>query len=284
MTPLDQAELLIAHYAICGTVIRSANRGAEQARDLACSHARGALIAQLDCDDWWEPTYLEEMLSALRAQPDIDLLYCDLIEKFADGVTTLKSAVARWIDLSRAERHGDLYLFSRGEFFAMLLGGQVLFPPCTIYRKEVYEKAGRYAGTLPDLPISLDWSFGLRASRIGIVGFLKRPLLHRVFHGGNVSLDLVKTVGCTVQVLESVLADGTLSPEETRIGRTRGALICTWASYKSWAVHCNNRQALRWALRSLRFRWNWSAVKLAAYSLIPRMLVERLRPIWSRGR
>lgn len=279
-----QAELLIAHHDIRGSVVRSSNRGAEQARDLGYLHAAAGLIAQLDCDDWWQPTYLEEMLSVLRSQPDIDLLYCDLIEESADGSETLKSAVASWIDLSQAEQLGDLYKFPRGKFFAMLLGGQVLFPPCTVYRKEVYEKAGRYGGTLPELPVSLDWGFGLRVSRIGTVGFLKRSLLRKFVHGGNVSHNLVKTVGCSVQVLESVLADCTLSATERRIGRGRGALICTWASYESWAAHRNHGQALRWALRSLKFRWSGSAVKLAACSLIPRTLVERLRPARSRGR
>lgn len=279
-----QAELLIARHDIRGTVVRSTNRGAEQARDLACAHARSELIAQLDCDDWWEPRYLEEMLSSLQSQPDIDLLYCDLIEEFADGRKILKSGVATWIDLSRAEQHGDLYKFHRGQFFSMLLRGQVLFPPCTIYRKEVYQKAGRYADALPELPVSLDWSFGLRVSRIGVVGFLRRPLLHKIARDGSVSRNVVKTVGCSVRVLESVLADSTLSSEERRIGRARGALISTWASYESWAVHRKHRLALRWALKSLRFQWSWSAVKLAAYALIPRALVELLRPIWSRGR
>jgi glycosyltransferase involved in cell wall biosynthesis len=279
-----QAELLIARHDIRATVVRSTNRGAEQARDLGCLHARAGLIAQLDCDDWWQPTYLEEMLGTLQSQPEIDLLYCDLIEEFADGGRTLKSDAASWIDLSRAEQFGDLYKFPRGEFFAMLLGGQVLFPPCTVYRKEAYEKAGRYMGILPELPVSLDWGFGLRVSRVGTVGFLKRPLLHKFVHGGNVSRNLVKTIGCSVQVLETVLADRTLSPEELRIGRARGALICTWASYESWAVHRNHTQALRWALRSLKFRWSVSALKLAACSLIPRTLVERLRFVRSHAR
>lgn len=280
----SRSELLMTQHGIRGIVVRSTNRGAEQSRDLACAHARADLIAQLDCDDWWEPTYLEEMHGTLRSQRDIDLVYCDLVEQFPDGHTTLKSDIATWIDLAQAEQHGDLYKFGRGEFFKMLLRGQVLFPPCTVYRKALYENAGRYAKTLSDLRVSLDWAFGLRASRIGAIGFLKRPLLHKLIHDANVSGDLVRTIGCTVQVLESILADPTLSPEETRIARAYGAMISGWASYESWAGCREQRQAMRWALASLRFQWTWRAARLAAYSLIPRSLVEATRPVWSAAR
>lgn len=280
----SHSELLMTQYGMRGIVIRSTNRGAEQSRDVACAHARADLIAQLDCDDCWEPTYLEEMVGALRAHADIDLVYCDLIEHFTDGRTLLKSDVASWIDLSQAERHGALYKFRRREFFKMLLRGQVLFPPCTVYRKSLYENAARYATTLSDLRVSLDWGFGLRASRIGTVAFLKRPLLHKHVHGTNVSGDLIKTVGCTIQVLDSILVHPTLSSEEKRIGRSYGAMISRWASYESWAVRHEHWEAMLWALTSLRFRWTWQAARLAACSLIPRSLVEYLRPAWSARR
>lgn len=280
----SQSAHLMTQHGIRGFVIRSTNRGAEQSRDLACAHARADIIAQLDCDDWWEPTYLEEMIGALRSQPDIDLVYCDLLEQFPEGHTILKSDIATWIDLSRAERHGDLYKFRRGEFFKMLLRGQVLFPPCTVYRRELYERAGRYAESLSGLRVSLDWAFGLRAGRMGTIAFLKRPLLHKLIHDTNVSGDVVATVGCTVEVLVSVLADSTLSREETRIARAYGAMIARWASYESWAVRRKHRQAIRWALTSLRFRWTWQAARLVALSLIPRSLVEHLRPLWSIGK
>jgi len=278
------SELLMTQHGIRGIVVRSSKRGAEQSRDLACEHAKADLIAQLDCDDWWQPTYLEEMVGVLQSQPDIDLVYCDLLEQFPDGRTILKSDVATWIDLSRAERRGDLYKFPRGEFFKMLLCGQVLFPPCTVYRNALYENAGRYAKTLSSLEVSLDWAFGLRASRIGTVAFLKRSLLHKHVHGTNVSGDVVKTVGCTVRVLDSVIADPTLSREEARTARAYGAMISGWASYESWAVRRRHWQAMRWAFTSLRFRWTWQAARLAAFSMIPRSLVELLRPIWSVGK
>lgn len=280
----SQSERLMAQHDIRGLVVRSANRGAEQARDLACSHARAELIAQLDCDDWWEPDYLAEMLQALQSQPDIDLVYCDLIEQFADGHTLLKSDIATWIDVSQAARNGSLYTFPRGAFFKMLLRGQVLFPPCTVYRKALYEKAGRYADSHSHLRVSLDWGFGLRASRMGTVAFLKRPLLRKHVHGGNVSGDLVRTVSCDMEILESVLADRTLSREERRIASAYGALISRWASYESWAVHRKHWQALGWALTSLKFRRTWAAARLAVYSLIPRLLVDCLRPIRATDR
>lgn len=275
----DEARRLLAHHRLEGRVIRTENRGNARARDLACESSAAQLIAPLDCDDWWDPRYLREMLAVQRSRGGIDLVYCDLLEIFPDGREILKSGVATWIDTSQADRAADAHVFRRGAFFKMLLRGQVLFPSCTLYRKTLYREVGGYAAELPELPTSLDWYFGLRAARAGTVAFLGRALLQKYARADSVSnASFIKTASSSVRILEAILRDPTLQPEERRNARWRGALISRHCAHESWATHRNQGEAMKWICRALGFEWNWKAIQLATKILIPRVLIEKLRP------
>ncbi len=50
-------------------------RGAGEARNLALQHAKGRYITFLDADDWWEPAFLQEMLSFMQKNK-AELVYC----------------------------------------------------------------------------------------------------------------------------------------------------------------------------------------------------------------
>ena len=165
---VKQAEHLLVIHNLQGSVIRTANQGAEQARDVACMHARGEVIAHLDCDDSWDPSYLAVMLGILQSRAEVDLVYCDMIQESPNGHRIVKSEVATWIDLSQASRDNDLYVFPPGIFFQLLLNGNVLLPSCTMYRKTLSMEAGPYTKVLSDMRISLDWCFGLRASVVSL--------------------------------------------------------------------------------------------------------------------
>lgn len=279
----EEARRLFVYHGLNGRVMRTENRGNARARDLSCESAQAELIATLDCDDAWDPRYLQEMLAVLRSRADIDLVYSDLLELFPDGRKILKSEVATWVDTSQPDFGGNTYVFRRGAFFKVLLRGQVLFPSCTIYRKSLYREVGGYAAKLPELPTSLDWYFGLRAARAGTVAFLKRPLLQKHARSDSVSnTSTLRTSSSSVRILETLLRDPTLRPEERRSACWRGALISYHCAYESWATHGNQIHAMKWVVRALRFEWSWSVTKLGAKILIPRILIERLRPS-SRG-
>lgn len=279
----EEARRLLAHHGLNGRVIRTENRGNARARDLSCESAQAELIATLDCDDAWDPRYLQEMLAVFRSRADIDLVYSDLLELFPDGRKILKSDVATWVDTSQPDFDGNTHVFHRGAFFKMLLRGQVLFPSCTIYRKSLYREVGGYAAKLPELPTSLDWYFGLRAARAGTVAFLKRPLLQKYARSDSVSnTSTLRTSSSSVRILETLLRDPTLRPEERRSACWRGALISHHCAYESWATERNQIEAMKWVVRALRFEWSWNATKLGAKILIPRILIENLRPS-SRG-
>lgn len=57
------------------TIISQQNAGVSTARNNGIAAANGEYICLLDADDWWEPTFLEEMDGLIREYPDAGL-YC----------------------------------------------------------------------------------------------------------------------------------------------------------------------------------------------------------------
>lgn len=260
-----RARSLLKQHGLRGTVIDGPNRGCEQARDIACRNSRGDILAAFDCDDLWDPEYLEVMTTVLLDAPDVGLVYCDFDEHHVnDGVVVRKSATTPWINRSLALQVGDIYQFPAGSFFPLLLQGQVLFPPCTVFRKSVHQQVGGYAARLPDLRISLDWDFGLRASRICGIAYVDRPLLHKSRHDSNTSGNPLKTACSDVSVIKNLLRDRTLTQEESRLARARGATRALDATYAARRIEGDGRLARKLAWQAMR--WQPSAV--AAKSLL----------------
>jgi len=55
--------------------LRQENRGLAGARNTAIRASRAPLIALLDSDDVWEPTYLEDQVGFLRNRPEVDVVH-----------------------------------------------------------------------------------------------------------------------------------------------------------------------------------------------------------------
>lgn len=279
------AQHLIEHHNLKGRVLRQHNRGCEQARDLACANAVGHIFAPYDCDDTWAPTYLEEMSGVLDRHPDVGLVYCDFDEDFVgEGKLVRKSRISPWIEVKRAkEADPGVHVYPNGVFFEMLLQGQVLFPPCTMMRRSVYDAVSGYCAKHPLQRISLDWCFGLRSSRVTSVAYIDKPLLEKSRHGGNVSGNQAKTAAADVSVLDAILADGTLTLSQRMLARARAAMRCADAAYEEWAVNGNARIAQKWLLRSLQFRASPRALVMLIKTLVPSFVIATARQLRARA-
>lgn len=261
------AERLIAEHGFIGRVVRTPNRGAEQARDITVAHANTDIIAQCDCDDWWAPTYLSDMMSALSAYPEIDAIYSDMVDIFPDGRQVLKSDVATWVDLSKAIRAGDLYCFHKDQLLQMVLGGHVMYPQCTVYRRCAYERAGPYADGIFNLRISLDWYFSLRLTRVATIAFLKRPLLHRHIHSANTTSDSLQMFASTFAIFQYVISRWSLTSIERKAARRRAATVASWAADS--ALETSRWQSFKLSAQSFRYHPTAYAIRQAVVATLP---------------
>ena len=75
----EQVERELHPYAQQITYIKQDNGGPSSARNAGIRQAKGEYVAFLDCDDAWHPSYLAEQLALLRANPELDLIYCDAL-------------------------------------------------------------------------------------------------------------------------------------------------------------------------------------------------------------
>jgi glycosyltransferase involved in cell wall biosynthesis len=128
-------------------------KGASGARNAGAALATGELLAFLDDDDEWLPSYLAEAVAAFGARP-LDVLCADLICRLDDGV-------------DRPSKHAPERL--RADLFLTRnpgLGGSNV-----IVRRAVYLDVGGFDESLPacndrDFGIRLSLCAGLRYARL----------------------------------------------------------------------------------------------------------------------
>lgn len=157
-------------------ILRASGIGPSAARNMALAEASGAFIAVLDGDDIWAPRKLELQLPRLESDDRIGLVYSDFYDFSDAGVSDAKLFQVRRYMAS------DPNLLER--FFVR--GGPVI-PSSTVYRREVFEKAGLFN---TELRLAEDSDMVLRIAQDWSIQYVPGGLVYKRRHGRNASRDM----------------------------------------------------------------------------------------------
>ncbi len=158
------------------------NKGVSGARNTAMAASKGDLIAFLDPDDSWKPTYMERMQ---RALVDADICACG-----ATRVNEIGEDLGSYIYGPTTERIAEFpHSLARANFFN---------PSFAVIRRKVYEVIGGY-DEAPAIQHAEDWDYWLRALSAGFkFKFIEDELcLYREHDGAATSNSLRMMEVCT---------------------------------------------------------------------------------------
>lgn len=167
--------------------------------------ARGEYLAILHDDDLWQPDYLERMVGAMQADPEIGLVCCDLWEVFEDGT---RRRPGDWISEGR-----------RDDWLELAFTHNYFVPTTTVMRADTW--ANRRTKRWPEATVG-DVVFWYDAALDGTpLYWIDAPLADYRRHEGQISQDIATRSG---QVLVNSLYAFPDRPKVEALRRRRVAL------------------------------------------------------------
>jgi glycosyltransferase involved in cell wall biosynthesis len=145
------------------TIRLDKNVGVSNARNNGVAIATATYITFLDADDWWEPTFLEEMAGLIERHPDAGI--------YGTGYYIVKNSKKRLAPVGVGEE------FVEGEINYCSVYAKTLCMPLTSITiampKAVFEESG---GFKPHLKLGEDFDLWVRIALKHKVVFLNKPL------------------------------------------------------------------------------------------------------------
>jgi glycosyltransferase involved in cell wall biosynthesis len=199
------------------TVFPVANAGVSPARNLLCSSSRGDILAFLDADDVWHPTYLEKQAEALSAHPEAVASYARFTMFRKDEDLVWPEPAAKPV----------VEVLAPLEFFRVLNHNPMFYiPSCCCVRREVFADSAyrpfpEVIKTTEDfyvfntLPL---YGSVLRSSSI-LMGYRLTP--------GSLSSDWIIAIGRSVQGME-LLAQRKYRNPPPHFSRPFKRALATW--------------------------------------------------------
>jgi glycosyltransferase involved in cell wall biosynthesis len=165
------AAWLQAHAPEIRLVVSTSPGGAAAARNRALGEIDGELIAFLDSDDVWRPTYLEDQVSNLDQRPDAVISHADYVLVDPAGGAT---------------RPTNGTLLPDADALVRLLAECFIHTQSTmICRREAIDRFGRFDEGLAVVH-DFDWYARVLAGG-GVIAHLPRPLVERSVPGGLIT-------------------------------------------------------------------------------------------------
>ncbi|WP_114178748.1 glycosyltransferase family 2 protein [Propionibacterium freudenreichii] len=139
------------------------SHGMEAASNVGLANSHSEFVNIHDDDDSWQPRFLLETLTHLRAHPD---------EEAVATRTTIvmeRQVGPDWVTYERFPSWPELHAMRLLDFVKL----NRIVPICLVYRRAVHDRVGLYA---EDYPVIGDYVFHLRLLQAGEVGFIDHAL------------------------------------------------------------------------------------------------------------
>lgn len=228
----DETNHILAHYARNQTrVITTSNQGLSSARNNGIREAKGEYILPLDADDRIGPTYLEQAVRLLDANPELGIVYCKG-QYFGDRNS-------EWLlpDYSLEEMLLNNVIFCTAFFRKMdweEVGG---FDPAMIYGWEDYDfwlsliERGRQVRRVPDIlfyyRIRSDSMLRSREKKQKVASLVRIFHKHNALYQQHIAVLFDRLVDIKGVYLEAVLLSRAQNSEAQEVLGTRKVDIQT---------------------------------------------------------
>ncbi|MGH7230059.1 MAG: glycosyltransferase family 2 protein [Nitrospiraceae bacterium] len=167
----DETAHLVAAYTQARYVRRQKNGGQATARNDGARLGTGIFLAFLDQDDLWEPTFLEEMKTALERHPDTAIIHSDGFQ------VNERNEV---MEYDGAMKH-------RASITQLLRGDHDTATSGSLFRKTCFDTVGGYDERLF---IWEDIDLAIRLYQRYPIVHLPKPLYRHRLYSRNVSRDI----------------------------------------------------------------------------------------------
>lgn len=290
----DGTSEILRSYAGRIRIVTQANAGLAGARNAGLERARGEFVALMDADDLCVPGRIAVQVQFLRALPQVILCASDFgafnaqgpvaqryLERYyavagnaAGGVRSLFDHVHR-VTLAAngdcAAREIEAY---SGMIRDRLVMGNFLHPPTVMFRRSLLGEVGLLAPRFRNL---CDYEWLLRASRVGLIGFLPLPLIRYRLSAAQMSGDQntwqVKTD--LVRILEEI-REGDAQFWSAHADGLNGRLADAHYGAANYLCERDRRRAWRHALAGIRLAFPPAQARRALLKLILPAPVLRL--------
>ncbi|MGD9213097.1 MAG: glycosyltransferase family 2 protein [Desulfobacteraceae bacterium] len=192
------------------------NQGVSKARNTGIENAKGAYIAFLDSDDIWYPSRLKIMHAVIEALPgEVGLIFNDM-DRIVNGAGDGQSYSDDYFGIKRSDITKAMHQFPvvnisednlkicYGDIFAQLLHGNIISPPCTVMKKEVFTELGKFR---EDFRVANDSEYFLRVSKHYKIGYVPLILTSIDPPRSKVSLSAsvnnIEKINNTIRIIDS---------------------------------------------------------------------------------
>lgn len=165
-------------------IVDQANAGVAAARNAAYRRASSDLVAMLDADDYYLPSFLATARRAFSLMPQIVLFFGDTEIIDANGLTGRLNSEGKPVRTLPARQVDGLWEVEGSTFTTLLKGSYI--PVCaTVVRRDVAHAVGLF-----DLSVrtSEDRDFFCRLSLRGPMAFTREVMACERIHGDNISI------------------------------------------------------------------------------------------------